>query len=96
MDDEASPGAREPADPRSALNRKLAANRINERLKLLANLLNSLAIGVIGAGVIVPGVRDPTHVTLQTLTWQTLTWIAIGLVLHLVGQMVFAFMRSED
>jgi hypothetical protein len=91
MDDEASPGAREPTDPTQALDRKLAAKRINERLKLLANLLNSLAIGVIGAGVIVPGVRDPTHVTLQTLTW-----IAIGLALHLVGQIVFAFMRSED
>jgi len=71
--------------------RKLAAKRINERVKLLANLLNSLGIGVIGAGVIVPGVHDPTRITLQTLAW-----IATGLVLHLLAQSVLAFMRSED
>ncbi|TXM77340.1 hypothetical protein FV218_05675 [Methylobacterium sp. WL69] len=74
-----------------AAARKLAAKRVNERLKLLANLLNALGIGVIGAGVIVPGVHDPTRITLQTLAW-----IATGLVLHLLAQGVLAFLRSED
>lgn len=96
MGEDGRPDDRVRTDLAMASARKLAAKRINERLKLLANLLNSLAIGVIGAGVIVPAVRDPSQGTLLILTWQMLTWITIGLALHLVGQSVFAFMRSED
>ena len=86
-----TPNPPEPSSPALASSRKLAAKRINERVKLLASLLNSLAIGVIGAAVIVPGVQDPTRITFQALTW-----IVTGVVLHLIGQAVFAFMRSED
>ena len=76
-------------DPRAA--RKLAAKRANERIKLLASLLNSLALGVIGAGVIVPVTQNPGG-----LPWQSLAWFVFGLALHSVAQAVFAFMRDED
>ena len=43
----------ETPDP-SAAGRKLAAKRNNERVKLAATFLTTLAVGTIGAAVIVP------------------------------------------
>ncbi|MEE8631498.1 MULTISPECIES: hypothetical protein [Methylobacterium] len=71
--------------------RKLAAKRANERLKLLAGFFNTLALGVIGAGVIIPTVADLTN------AWpKSLVWLVTGLVLHCVGQGALTFLRSED
>ncbi|AWN52304.1 hypothetical protein [Methylobacterium sp. 17Sr1-1] len=71
--------------------RKLAAKRINERLKLLASFFNALALGVIGAGVIIPTVADMTR------AWpKSLVWLVTGLVLHCAAQSAFTFLRSED
>lgn len=68
--------------------RRLASKRVNESLKLAANFLNAIAIGVVGAAFIVPGVTD-----FATVRW---IWIPAGLVLHLVGHMLLQSLRSED
>ncbi len=68
--------------------RRLAARRINERLKLTANFLNAIGIGVVGAAFIIPGVTD-----LATVRW---SWIPAGLALHLVAHLLLQSLRSED
>jgi hypothetical protein len=78
-------------DAALAKARKLAAKRINERLKLLASFFNALALGVIGAGFIVPVVNEPGR-----LISPQLPWLGLGLVLHLSAQGVLLFLRSED
>ena len=46
----------------SPSERKLAAKRNNERVKLAAAFLNTLAVGTIGAAIIVPSFnRAPCH-----------------------------------
>jgi hypothetical protein len=71
--------------------RKLAAKRANERLKLLASFFNALALGVIGAGFIVPVVNEPGR-----LISPQLPWLGLGFVLHLLAQGALSFLRSED
>lgn len=77
-------------DERSA--RRLAAKRTNERVKLIATLLNALTIGVLGAGVIVPGVAEPTAL----LQPSRVVWFLVAIVLHLAGHAAFAALKSED
>lgn len=39
--------------------RRLAAQRHNERMKLIANSFNALAIAIAGVAVLLPGINEP-------------------------------------
>lgn len=72
-------------DPKT---RKLAAKRVNENLKLLANSINTAALTILGAALILPMVNGlmPGH-------W---TWIGIAGGLHLCAQAVLRWLKSEE
>lgn len=72
----------------SDTERKLAAKRTNERVKMLAGTLNALAIGILGAAFVVPGVTS-----LENVRW---IWIPAALVLHLMAYVAYRFLKSED
>lgn len=73
-----------PSDKR----RRLAAKRMNERLRLAANFLNAIGIGIVGAAFIVPGMTD-----LSTVRW---SWIPVGIILHSVAQLLLQLLQAED
>lgn len=75
-----------------ASRRKLAAKRANERVKLLANTLNALAIGVAGAGLIVPIVGEPTAL----FDAKRPAWLLFAAILHVCAQGALGLLRSED
>jgi hypothetical protein len=68
-------------------DRRLAAKRNNERVKLAASALNALSIGTAGAAFVLPAI------TAQGVHW---VWLPAALALHFCGQAVFRFMKSED
>ena len=72
--------------------RKLAARRNNERVRLLAQTINALAIGLVGAAILVPLVSAPETL----LSWRTVAWIIMAVSLHLLAQGIFVLLRSED
>ncbi len=80
-----------PPDP-IASERKLRAKRNNERVKLLATTLNALALGVAGAGVVVPGVTAPE----MLLKPASLVWVLVAGGLHSGAQVVLQLLKSED
>ena len=75
------------ADPEASA-RKLRAKRTNERVKLTTVSLNTLALAIVGAAFIIPGVTS-----LENVRW---AWIPVGLILHLLAHLVLGFMKSED
>jgi hypothetical protein len=68
--------------------RKLRAKRTNERVKLTAVSLNTLALAIVAAAFVIPGVTS-----LDNVRW---AWIPIGFILHLLAHAVLGFMKSED
>ena len=80
-----------PPDP-VASERKLKAKRQNERVKLLSSTLNALALGVMGAGIIVPGISAPA-VLLEPVR---LIWFLAAALLHCGAHIVFQLLKSED
>lgn len=72
--------------------RKLAAKRTNERVKLGYTTVNALAIGVLGAAVIVPGVSSVASL----LEFQRWIWLIIAMALHMLAQMIVGLLRSEE
>jgi type IV secretory pathway TrbD component len=74
-------------DPEASA-RKLRAKRANERLKLAAGALNTLALATVGAAFIIPGVTS-----LENVRW---AWIPVGVILHLLAHLVLGLMKSED
>jgi hypothetical protein len=71
-------------------NARLAAKRTNESIKLSANLLNNLAVGVLVGGLIAP---SSTGRDVST-TWLGLLVVAFGL--HLAGRLLLRGLQSED
>jgi hypothetical protein len=67
------------SDPEA--ERRLAAKRVNERLKLVYTSINALAIGIIGAAVIVPGVSSPASL----LEPQRVIWFIAVAALHIMA-----------
>jgi hypothetical protein len=72
----------------TAAERKLTARRTNEHLKLAASFLNTLALAIIGAAFVVPGVTS-----LELVRW---IWIPVGLLLHLTAHLMLRLLKSED
>jgi len=78
-------------DPPTA-ERKLAARRFNERVKLSASFLSTLAVGTLGAAVIVPLFSPAIQPSVAAVG----AGILVGVSLHLLAQWVFRFLRNED
>jgi hypothetical protein len=78
-------------DPSTA-ERKLAAKRFNERVKLGASFLSTLAVGILGAAVIVPLFSPGIRPSVPAVG----AGILVGVSLHPLAQWVFRFLRSED
>ena len=78
-------------DP-DAANRRLAAKRHNEGIKLLANAFHSLSLGVAGAALILPGVTSPA----KLLEPAPFIWLLVAVALHLIEQGVLRLLRSEE
>jgi hypothetical protein len=57
-------------------------------VKLTTVSLNTLALAIVGAAFVIPGVTS-----LENVRW---AWIPVGLVLHLLAHLVLGFMKSED
>jgi hypothetical protein len=69
-------------------SRKLRARRTNERVKLVSSSLNTVALAILGAAFIVPGV-----VLLEAVRWM---WIPVAFILHLGAHLALRFLKSED
>jgi hypothetical protein len=78
-------------DP-SAAQRRLAAKRSNERIKLVANAFHTLSLGVVGAALIIPGVASPA----KLLEPAPFVWLFVAFSLHSVAQAVLQLLRSKD
>lgn len=87
--------------PDSALVATLAAVHTvhNERVKLLAGLLNTMAGASFAIGVIAPvaaAFYGPSHVSLATIIIGVVLWLALATVLHLAAQRVLGGLREND
>lgn len=63
----------------------------NERMKLLANTFNALAIGLIGFALLRPLVED-----LSTLSAKSLWWVVSAIVFHLLSHYILGRLEKED
>ena len=72
--------------------RRLAAKRNNERVKLIATSLNAIALAIFGAAFVVPALANPA--ALQSSS----PWILVrvALALHPGVHAVLRFLRSEE
>ena len=74
--------------------RKLAAKRYNERVKLTAGAVNALGLALIISGMVFPVVRAGAPEVLGSLfTW---IWVFGGIALHLIAHAVLGLLKSED
>jgi hypothetical protein len=69
--------------------RRLAAKRNNERVKLVASTMNTVALTTFGAAFILPLVNGATGPL-------PVIWIPFAVALHFGAQAVYRFLRSED
>lgn len=72
--------------------RRLAAKRNNERVKLLANAVNAAALAVLGAAFIIPAVNNPASL-LAPGPWLLLL---LAVAIHASAHAVFGLFRSEE
>jgi hypothetical protein len=87
------PEAAGPAETNpSQRERKLAAKRFNERLKLFVTALNGIAVALVGAGLLVPAIGHPEALMNQ---WLGL-WFLIPIGFHALAQHLIGFLRSEE
>lgn len=72
----------------------------NERTKLTANLLNSLAAGIIVTGVVAPvvaaiyRVQGPLQVGYVTIALFGVGWLLIGTILHLMARRLLGSLQE--
>lgn len=78
------------AEADATRKRKHASKRFNERVKLLATLLNNSGVATLAGVVILPLANGNISPTL------TLLWIPAVIALHLLAQIVLTLLRSED
>ncbi|MDX7953732.1 hypothetical protein P7D22_21440 [Lichenihabitans sp. Uapishka_5] len=72
--------------------RRLAAKRNNESVKLSATSLNAVALAILGAAIIVPGVNH----TGSLASADTLILLFVAFTLHLMAHLTFRLLRSEE
>ena len=71
---------------------RLAARKLNEQTELSATALNALAVALIGAAIIIPGVRDLSSL----LSWQPLFLLFVALTVHIGARLFLLLLRSEE
>lgn len=72
----------------------LQAKRYNERVKLVTNSVNTLALAFVISGAVFPIVRaGQTAAIGAKFTW---VWIISGLILHLMGHLLLGLLKSEE
>ncbi len=71
---------------------RLAARKFNEQTELSATALNALAVALIGAAVIIPGVRDLSSL----LSWQPLLLLFVALTVPIGARLFLLLLRSEE
>lgn len=79
----------EPADELTAL-RRFARKRFNEHVKLSAGFVNTLALAILGAALVIP------LVSTGQLASASVIWVAVGFSLHVLAQLVLRLLRRED
>lgn len=70
-------------------DRKLAARRNNERVRLLAATLNTIGLSVFGAAFLLPAINGVSR-------WAVGAWIPVAIALHVLAHLVYGLLRSED
>lgn len=77
-----------------ATERKVAAKRFNERVKLFATTANTIGLGILAAATIIPNFgQAPSGATAPHSWW---TGPAAFLILFLVALAAYRFLRSEE
>lgn len=71
---------------------RLAIRRLNEQTKLTATYVNALAVALVGAAVIIPGVNNPAAL----LSWQSVALFFVSLGLHVVARIILRFIGSDE
>ncbi len=71
---------------------RLAARKLNEQTELSATALNALAVALIGAAIIIPGVRDLSSL----LSWQPLLLLSVALTVPIGARRFLLLLRSEE
>lgn len=72
----------------------------NERVKLLANALNSAATSSFAVGVLAPiaaafySIGGPPRVSLTAIILGTIIWLALAIALHLAARRVLGGLRE--
>ncbi len=80
-----------------ATERKVAAKRFNERVKLFATTANTIGLGILAAATIVPNFgQQPAAVSPSPSPHPWWTGPAAFLVLFLVALTAYRFLRSEE
>jgi hypothetical protein len=72
-----------------APSRKLAARRRNERVRLFASTLNTIALSIFGASFVLPAI---TQATPQI----AIAWLVAAALLHGLAHWTYDLLRSED
>ncbi|MCJ2039845.1 hypothetical protein MKK55_12975 [Methylobacterium sp. J-059] len=87
------PPAPPPPPPISPSDRKLAARRFNESLKLVTSGLSGLGLGLCSVAFLQPLLTDPALFVKTNRP----VWYLIGLGLHVVGHLIVHFeLRKEE
>ncbi len=80
-------------DPRDRLpeteGRRLAAKRNNCRVALVATSINTIALTTFGIAFITPRIGG-------SLKGPYLQWILLAVALHVVSQLLYSFLQSEE
>lgn len=79
----------EPTNP-SRSGQKFARKRFNEHVKLLSSFVNTLSLGILGAGLVIPVVNT------GQLNSVNVIWIVVGITLHLCAQVLLRLLLNED
>ncbi len=73
-----------------AVTANIAAVRFNERIKLLANTINAVALGFVGFGALLPLLANQ-----QGFSTLNVIWCIVALALHITAHLVFRFLMEE-
>ena len=73
--------------------RRRAAKLFNERLKLMATFFNGIGVASLVAAIVTPYLNGESRL----LTWSTaVIGLFFAVVLHLLGQFVLTYWKSEE
>lgn len=87
-----SGGGTPPTGPNNG-DRKLAAKRYNEGVKLVATALNNFAVAVVVTAILQPMIADASKFVIEYRP----VWYFVGVGLHIVAQVILRYeFRSEE